>query len=112
VKTIGQILLKGLVLLVIVGCKVGPNYKRPTVNIPENYRSALAPDIASISSATSIADEHWVAMFQDPVLQRLVQEALVNNLDLRIAAERVLEAQAQVAITRAQQMPAVSAGGS
>jgi outer membrane protein, multidrug efflux system len=111
-KRIGQILLKGLVLLVIVGCKVGPNYKRPAVDIPENYRSALAPDIASASSTPSIADEHWAAMFQDPVLQRLVAEALVNNLDLRIAAERVLEAQAQVGITRAQQMPAVNAGGS
>jgi outer membrane protein TolC len=44
-------------------------------------------------------------------LQRLVKELLQNNLDLRMAAQRVLEAQAQLGITRSQQLPSVNAGG-
>lgn len=57
-----------------------------------------------------MAEDKWPAIFRDPALQRLIQEALANNLDLRIAAQRVLEAQAQLGITRADQLPSVSAG--
>src|SRR5258708_2338343 len=59
-----------------------------------------------------MGDQQWSTIFQDPVLKRLVAEALQNNLDLRVAAQRVLEAQAQVGITRSQQLPSVSGGGS
>lgn len=51
-------------------------------------------------------------MFQDPVLQQLVTEALKNNLDLRVAAQRVLEAQAQAGIVRSQQFPTINGGAS
>jgi outer membrane protein, multidrug efflux system len=67
--------------------------------------SSTAPE-----AATTLGDEHWVEIFQDATLQRLVQEALQNNLDLRIAAQRVLEAQAQVGITRSQQLPSLNGG--
>jgi multidrug efflux system outer membrane protein len=107
-QTVGGVLSAATVLMVI-GCNVGPNYKRPAVNLPESYRQSLAPDIASASPAPSIADEEWPTIFQDPVLQRLIKEALANNLDLRIAAQRVLQAHAQVGITRSQQLPSVSA---
>ncbi len=81
------------------------------MNVPVSYRQA--PDVAAASDASAaIADEPWSSVFQDAVLQGLVKEALANNLDLRIAAQRVLEAQAQVGVTRSQQMPSVSAGGS
>jgi outer membrane protein, multidrug efflux system len=100
------------IALMVVGCTVGPNYKRPAVDVPGGYRQALAPDVAPISSLPSIADEQWSAIFQDPILQHLIQNALANNLDLRIAAQRVLEAQAQVGITRSQQLPSISASGS
>jgi multidrug efflux system outer membrane protein len=111
VKRIGQVVegvLIALVVLLMVGCKVGPDYKRPTVDVPGSYRQALAPDIAPASQAPSIADEQWTVIFQDPTLQRLIQDALANNLDLHIAAQRVLEAQAQVGIARSQQLPSVS----
>ncbi len=101
-----------LLLLLTIGCTVGPNYKRPAVDVPANYRGALAPDIAPASTAPStapsIADEHWQTVFQDPALQRLIAEALASNLDLRIAAKRVLEAQAQAGITRSQQLPSIN----
>jgi multidrug efflux system outer membrane protein len=101
-----------LVMLVMTGCTVGPNYKRPAVDVPATYRHALAPDVAPAPSSASIADEQWASIFQDAILQRLIQEALANNLDLRIAATRVLQAQAQVGVTRSQQFPTINAGGS
>jgi multidrug efflux system outer membrane protein len=115
VKRVGQFVggaLLAFLALMVIGCTVGPNYKRPAVDVPGSYRQALAPDVAPASPSPSIADEQWSAIFQDATLQRLVQEALANNLDLRIAAQRVLQAQAQVGITRSQQLPSVSAGGS
>jgi multidrug efflux system outer membrane protein len=112
-KTAGQIVGSVILGLMVVGCKVGPDYKRPIVNIPSSYRQALAPDIAAASSgSTSIADDEWATMFQDKVLENLVRQALANNLDLRIAAQRVLEAQAQVGVARSQQLPSISAGSS
>jgi multidrug efflux system outer membrane protein len=104
--------LLAMAALVVVGCEVGPNYKRPVVDVPSSYRQALAPEIAPVASATSIADQQWSTIFQDPTLQHLIEQSIANNLDLRIAAQRVLEAQAQVGITRSQQLPSVNAGGS
>jgi len=104
--------LLALVGLVAVGCKVGPDYKRPVVDVPGSYRQALAPDVAATSPASSIADEKWPTVFQDATLQALIQKALANNLDLRIAAQRVLEAQAQVGLARSQQLPSASGGAS
>jgi multidrug efflux system outer membrane protein len=115
VKRVGQVVegaLIALFVLLVVGCKVGPNYKRPAVDVPGSYREALTPDIAPPSQAPSIGDEQWTAVFQDPTLQSLIQDALTNNLDLRIAAQRVLEAQAQVGIARSQQLPSISGGAS
>ncbi|QHN02571.1 efflux transporter outer membrane subunit [Granulicella sp. WH15] len=109
-KRIADVLMKLAVLVAVVGCKVGPNYKRPAVDVPQSYRGALAPDVAVAASTASLGDEQWAAIFQDAALQRLVKEALANNLDLRIAAQRVLEAQAQVGIARSQQLPSVSGG--
>lgn len=102
-----------LFALTAIGCNVGPNYKRPAASTPQSYREALAPGIAPpTQSEPSLGDRQWSSVFQDSVLQRLVAEALQNNLDLRMAAQRVLEAQAQVGITRADQFPSLNAGGS
>jgi outer membrane protein, multidrug efflux system len=105
------------------GCAVGPNYKRPTVNVPVTYRGATAEESREPSqqnatpaptqqSAASLGDEKWWDVFQDPELQNLIRTALKNNYDVRIAATRVLEAQAQLGITRADQYPSLGVGGS
>src|SRR5437870_9537759 len=105
----------------LIGCAVGPNYKRPTVNVPVTYRGATADSSASPESKTeqvkteqataSLGDEKWWQVFQDRELQGLIRTALKNNYDVRIAATRVLQARAQLGITRADQLPSVSVGG-
>ncbi len=101
------------VLLVILGfacgCAVGPNYKRPTVNVPPTYRG-LTPEEAAKSDARSLADEKWWEVFQDEQLKELVKTALQQNYDVRIAATRILQAQAQLGITRADQFPTIAGG--
>lgn len=98
--------------LVLAGCKAGPNYKRPTVATPAAYRGALAPEIAATPAAntTPLGAQKWQDVFTDPTLQALITEALKNNYDVKIAADRVLEQQAQLGITRAAQYPTLSGG--
>jgi multidrug efflux system outer membrane protein len=101
-----------VVFTMVDGCKVGPNYKRPVINTPGAYRGGAAPDIAPATVTESLGDKQWAAVFSDPVLQKLIEEALKNNYDVQIAAKRVLEQEAQVGITRAGEFPTLSAGAS
>jgi outer membrane protein, multidrug efflux system len=89
------------------GCMMGPKYKRPTVDVPQEYR---APAPQQASQASSMGNEQWWQVYQDPVLVRLIHTAIAQNYDVRIAAARVLEAQAQVGITRANQLPSANVG--
>ena len=95
------------VIVALAGCAVGPNYKRPAVTLPTDYRAA-AP--AQSDSAASLGNEKWWDVYQDPVLAQLIHTALQQNYDVRIAATRVLEAQAQLGVTRANQFPSASVG--
>jgi outer membrane protein, multidrug efflux system len=98
-----------LVVLLLSGCAVGPNYKRPSVNVPGMYRGAM-PQEATQAAAESFGDQKWWEAFQDKQLQVLIHTALQQNYDVRIAATRILQAQAQVGITRADQLPTINAG--
>jgi multidrug efflux system outer membrane protein len=115
--------------VILTGCAVGPNYKRPAANVPVAYREPeenvttikpaadadhhSAPSVTTPTqkSPASLGDEKWWDVFQDKELQGLIRAALKNNYDVRIAATRVLEAQAQLGITRADQFPTLSGGG-
>ena len=90
--------------VVASSCTLGPDYKRPVVETPSAYRGA---DPGASSGAESLADVKWFDLFQDATLTQLVTSALAQNFDLRIAAERVLQARAIVRITRADQFPTV-----
>jgi outer membrane protein, multidrug efflux system len=98
-----------LVMLLTSGCAVGPNYKRPRVDVPGTYRGAV-PQEAPQPAAESLGDQKWWEVFQDKQLQDLIHTALQQNYDVRIAATRILEARAQVGIVRADQLPTISAG--
>src|ERR1700733_5101888 len=107
---IGRRWFIAMALTLLTGCKVGPNYKRPSIQAPDAYRG-LDPDAAPQTTA-SIADEKWWTVFNDPQLQALIRKAIAQNYDVRIAASRVLQAQAALGITRADQFPAVFGGAS
>jgi len=108
-KTLGpRLSATALAAVVLVsGCKVGPNYQRPTVSTPDQYRGN-APDLQTPANTSPFAEMTWQTVFQDEVLKSLIQEALANNYDIRIAATRVLQANDQVGIVRANQLPNLS----
>jgi multidrug efflux system outer membrane protein len=110
-KLRAQLLGLSLTVLLSAGCAVGPNYKRPKVDVPGRYRGALPP-VAPQTPTESLGDQKWWDVFQDKQLQELIRTALQQNYDVRIAATRILQAQAQLGITRADQFPTISGGAS
>jgi NodT family efflux transporter outer membrane factor (OMF) lipoprotein len=99
-------LLPAPLALFLCGCLLGPKYQRPQTTLPDQFRGAPAS-----TAPESIADKKWSELFRDDTLQQLVQTALERNFDVRIAAERVLEAQAQYGITHADLLPTLDAQG-
>jgi len=91
------------VALLLPSCTVGPDYKRPPVNMPDAYRGATA------APAPSVGDLAWWELFGDSELQTLIREALGANYDLQIAVTRILQAEAQVTVARSQLWPTVNA---
>jgi outer membrane protein, multidrug efflux system len=94
----------------LAGCTVGPNYKRPNTDAPTAYRGLTAEETTSAATA-SLGEQKWWEVFQDEELQKLIRTALQQNYDVRIAATRVLEAQEQVGLARANQLPTVNVSG-
>ncbi|MEO7271853.1 MAG: efflux transporter outer membrane subunit [Vicinamibacterales bacterium] len=92
--------------LLTSGCLVGPSYKKPVVPTPDAIRGAEAA-----LAGPAFGDAKWWDVFQDEQLQNLVKGALESNEDVQIAATRVLQAQAQLGLTRADQYPSVGADG-
>ena len=109
-----------LLLTLLTGCTVGPNYKRPTADVPGAYRGApplqggqqqpAGNSPQQAPAPAGLADQKWWDVFQDPQLQELIRTALKQNYDLGIAASRILQARAQLGITRADQFPTLNAG--
>jgi multidrug efflux system outer membrane protein len=98
-----------LLSFAITGCTVGPRYKRPPVDVPATHRGIESEDPGK-TDAASLADQKWWEVFQDQQLQELIRTALHQNYDVRIAATRILETQAQLGITRSNQFPHANAG--
>jgi multidrug efflux system outer membrane protein len=98
-----------LMSIIVAGCTVGPNYKRPPAGTPDAFRGQT-PDQSFSADTSSLGDQRWWQVFQDQSLQVLIRAALEHNDNVRLASARILEAQAQLGITRADQFPAVSAG--
>lgn len=96
--------------LAITGCTVGPNYKRPTLDLPGGFRSLAPESTSNAGSAESLADSKWDKVFTDEQLQKLIRTALQQNYDLRLAAERVLTAQSQLGVSRSNQLPSIGVG--
>ena len=90
---------------VLAGCAIGPDYKRPSVAEPQTFRGQATAE------AASLADAPWWDIFQDPSLKGLIQEALVKNYDVAIAAARVQEARANLSIARSDLYPSLDYSG-
>ena len=93
--------------LAAVGCAIGPNYTRPPVASPDRFHGQEAE-----AEARSLADLAWWDLFKDPVLTGLVDEALKNGFDARLAAARVEEARAFYGVTRSEFFPTLDYQGS
>jgi len=91
--------------LMAAGCTVGPNYERPKLDPPVQHR-----DAAPAPTPESVADLNWWQLYQDPGLQALIRDGIANNLDLRIASARVVEARALAGIAKSYLYPEVGAG--
>jgi multidrug efflux system outer membrane protein len=91
-----------LAAVILAGCAVGPNYQRPEVTPPQQFRSQVAP-----AEAGSLADLPWWQVFNDKALQGLITQALAGNYDLKVAVARIEQARAQVDVVRADFWPQV-----
>jgi multidrug efflux system outer membrane protein len=92
-------------LAILGGCAVGPNYKRPAVNSPEQFR------FTENQSTNSLGDLPWWQVFKDPALVNLIGIAITNNYDLKQAVARVEEARNQAAAANAAFFPQIGYGG-
>ena len=101
-----QLSLWVLLVSFVSGCALGPNYKRPAVDAPGNYRSAITP-----VEQGSLADLPWWQIFKAETLQRLITEALQNNYDLRVAVTRVEQARQIAFQARGQFFPQINYDG-
>ena len=94
-----------LLAMSLSACMVGPDYRRPEVDVPAAWRLGA-------TEAGQISNIAWWEQFQDPVLSNLVRTALENNKDLEIATANVDQASAQYGIVRSAQFPQVNGGAS
>jgi multidrug efflux system outer membrane protein len=92
--------------ILLSGCMVGPDYLKPPLATPGEFRASPTP----APDATSIADLKWSEVFSDEELQELVRTAIAQNYDLRVAVARVDAARANLGITRADQYPNIGVG--
>ena len=94
-----------LVAITVVGCMVGPDYKRPKVEVPQSFRF-------EDREARDLANTAWWEQFDDAVLNELIGIALQENKDLKIAAARIEQFVGQYVTTRAGLYPQIGAGAS
>jgi multidrug efflux system outer membrane protein len=96
-----------MLTLLLAGCAIGPDYERPELPAPEQYRGILTPQ-----DARSFADLKWTEVFGDAELRAVIETALANNLDLRIATARVEEYRGRARVSRSYLGPEIRGVGS
>jgi outer membrane protein, multidrug efflux system len=92
-------------LALLAGCAVGPNYQRPALQTPAQFR------FAKRQTTNSFGDLPWWKVFKDPVLQGLIGTALTNSYDLKQAVARVEQARNQAAAANSALFPQIGYGG-
>ena len=103
--------LAGIVLF-LGGCSLAPKYKQPQAPIPAEWpQGAAYKDTRVMPGASTVPELKWEDFFADKQLQKIIETALSNNRDLRLAALNVERARALYGIQRAELFPAVNAVG-
>ncbi len=100
-----RMLIAAAVVICVAGCMVGPDYQRPQVDIPRTWR-------IEDKNTTHVTNASWWEQFDDPVLNELVESALQENKDVKIAAARIEQFLGLYTTTRAGLFPQVGAGAS
>jgi len=98
-----KVLITIMTLVLLSACAVGPDYEKPEIDTPEAYRF-------TDEEASDVVNTQWWTQFDDPVLNDLIDEALIANLDVRTAAARVEQFAARLNITRSELFPQVGYG--
>jgi multidrug efflux system outer membrane protein len=98
-------LVSGIALFLLTGCMVGPNYQRPAVEVPKSWR-------VEAQGSKDVVNTLWWEQFNDPVLNDLIQIALQENMDVKIAAARVEQFLGQYGTTRSALFPQVGVSAS
>jgi multidrug efflux system outer membrane protein len=94
--------------VLLAGCTVGPDYHRPSLDVPAQYRDVAPTTAGAADGAASMGDSGWWEVYPDPDLQALLETALKNNYDVKIAVARIDQARAQLGSTRLNYLPQVS----
>ncbi|SDK33760.1 efflux transporter, outer membrane factor (OMF) lipoprotein, NodT family [Ferrimonas sediminum] len=96
-----------LLALIVSGCALGPDYQRPQLDLPAQYHSDT-----DTGSDTHLGQQSWRQYYRDPNLQRLIEQALAQNLDLQTTASKLRAARSQVTVTDAALYPELSLSAS
>lgn len=99
-----KIILFAVVTLFVAGCAVGPNFQKVEVENPESFRFQTTE-----SDSTTLLS--WNDLFKDAVLLALIDSALENNLDAKMAVSRISEARAYLGMAKADMYPSITMGG-
>lgn len=94
-----------LAVLLSTGCALGPNYRRPKVDVTESFRGQAQAE------AASLADQPWWDVFGDDTLKALIDDSLKHNFEVRIAAQRVEEYRARAGLEKSDWLPMIAAQG-
>jgi multidrug efflux system outer membrane protein len=107
-----NIILAGIAAVFAFGCAVGPDYHKPNPGVPDQF-GATTNAMAGQPASQSVTDlKRWWETFHDPILNSLIERAVVTNLDVRLAEARVREARAQLDYNRASLSPTLDSSAS
>jgi outer membrane protein TolC len=100
----------GMAALLLGGCTVGPNYQRPSTDVPADYQESA--DFKAARPSDEIAKGKWWEVYGDPQLNALEEQVTVSNQTLKEAQAQFAEARAAITVNRAAYYPTVSASPS
>src|SRR2546429_1369294 len=100
-------LLSALLCAALPSCTVGPNYQRPSFEIPSGFKSSTTQPTTQASTQPSLAKDWW-RLFGDPTLTTLEEDAVKANTDLQAAMARVAQARAAARVTQSQFYPVIT----